>query len=56
MSKIVEPIRDTVFRIHTDGLYTTTTDLPVSNLLGELKLEKSGVFQIISVNNIESII
>jgi hypothetical protein len=56
MSKLVEPIKDTVFRTHTDGIFTTTTNLPVSNLLGGLKLEKSGVFKIISINNIESII
>jgi hypothetical protein len=52
ISRLVEPIVDQVFRIHTDGFYTTATDLPVSAELGALKLEKQGNFHISSLNNI----
>ena len=51
VSKIVEPVVDEVYRIHTDGFYTTAT-MTTSNVLGELKLEKEGSFDIRSLNDI----
>jgi hypothetical protein len=57
MSKIVEPIKDTVFRIHTDGIYSTAETIDnIGTGLGQIKLEKKGAFRIISINNIEPII
>lgn len=53
MSRIVEPYRDEVYRVHTDGFYTTADD--VSNIgagLGQLKLEKTGEYEINSLNDI----
>jgi hypothetical protein len=52
ISRLVEPIVEQVFRIHTDGFYTTATGLPVSSELGALKLEKQGNFDISSLNKI----
>ena len=55
ISRLVEPIVEDVYRIHTDGFYTTRGGLPVSTDLGALKLEKSGNFDIQSLNKISSI-
>jgi hypothetical protein len=51
ISKLIEPIVEDVYRIHTDGFYTTA-ELPTSNVLGELKLEKEGRFNIRGLNDI----
>jgi hypothetical protein len=55
ISKLIEPIADDIYRIHTDGFYTTRGGLPVSTELGALKLEKSGNFDIQSLNKISRI-
>lgn len=51
ISKIVEPIKETVYKIHTDGFLTSTDDLPTSTKLGELKLDGEGHYNITSLNN-----
>ena len=53
ISKIAEPIIDEVFKIHTDGILTTSDVISTSNQLGEMKLEKSGSFNIININNVQ---
>jgi hypothetical protein len=52
ISRLMEPLGDTVARCHTDGFYTTET-METSAELGGLKLEKSGEFDIRSLNNIK---
>ena len=52
MSKIIQPIKETIVRTHTDRFYSTKMDIPTSSLFGKLKLEKSGCFRIKSLNNI----
>lgn len=52
ISRLMEPLGDTMLRCHTDGFYTTAT-FETSAELGGLKLEKCGDFEIRSLNNIK---
>jgi hypothetical protein len=52
ISKVIEPIKDEVYRIQTDGFFTTADNLVVDDTLGGLKLEYSGEYDIIHVNRI----
>jgi hypothetical protein len=53
ISKIAEPIIDEVYKINTDGILTTSDSIKSSNELGEMKLEKSGHFNIVNITNIQ---
>lgn len=55
ISKLIEPIKDEVYRIQTDGFFTTADNLVVDDTLGGLKLEYSGEYDIIHVNKIHCV-
>lgn len=52
ISKLVEPIKDDVYRIQTDSFLTTVDTIKTDNSLGGLKKEYEGEFSIEHVNKI----
>ena len=52
ISRIIEPFVEEVYRIHTDGFLTTKDGLQTSVEIGELKLEKSGYYDIVHLNKV----
>ena len=54
MADYMEDFIDDVYRVHTDGFYTTSSkDFKFSDELGGFKLEDEGTFQINNLNSIE---
>lgn len=55
LADYIEDVVDEVFRIHTDGFYTTSEkEFKLSNELGGFKLEAEGTFVITNLNDIKS--
>jgi hypothetical protein len=52
ISKLVEPIKASVYRIQTDSFLTTADNIAIDNEIGGLKLEYSGNYKIEHVNKI----
>jgi hypothetical protein len=57
LADYIEDIVDDVYRIHTDGFYTTSTKkFDLSSELGHFKIEKEGTFIIESINKIVQVL
>jgi hypothetical protein len=52
ISKLVEPIKNDVYRIQTDSFLTTVDNIDIDNEIGGLKLEYTGNYKIHHVNKI----
>ena len=46
ISAFIKPIKDTVYRVHTDGFYTTSTITTLSKSLGGLKHEDTNTYEV----------
>jgi hypothetical protein len=46
ISAFIKPIKDTVYRVHTDGFYTTSTISTLSDSLGGLKHEDTNTYEV----------
>lgn len=50
ISQHIEPVKDEVYRVHTDGFYTTATVATKKKGLGQLELKQEGMFEVRRIN------